>query len=51
MFATDLDGTLLRSDRTISARTAQAMENARLAGIEVVWATARARHSVHTLAS
>ncbi|MDI9916514.1 Cof-type HAD-IIB family hydrolase [Rhodococcus sp. IEGM 1379] len=51
MFATDLDGTLLRSDRTISERTAQAMENARLAGIEVVWATARARHSVHTLAS
>ncbi|MDV6272165.1 Cof-type HAD-IIB family hydrolase [Rhodococcus erythropolis] len=51
MFATDLDGTLLRSDRTISTRTAQAMENARLAGIEVVWATARARHSVHMLAS
>lgn len=51
MFATDLDGTLLRSDRTISERTAQAMESARLAGIEVVWATARARHSVHTLAN
>ncbi|MDV6268388.1 HAD family hydrolase [Rhodococcus globerulus] len=51
MFATDLDGTLLRSDRTISERTAQAMESARLAGIEVLWATARARHSVHTLAS
>lgn len=50
LFATDLDGTLLRSDRTVSPRTARAMESARLAGIEVVWATARARHSVHTLA-
>ncbi|MGC0362266.1 Cof subfamily protein (haloacid dehalogenase superfamily) [Rhodococcus sp. 27YEA15] len=50
MFATDLDGTLLRSDRTISPRSADAMEGARQAGIDVVWATARARHSVHTLA-
>lgn len=50
MFATDLDGTLLRSDRTVSARTAAAMAAARAAGIEVVWATARARHSVHELA-
>ncbi|MFD3508866.1 HAD family hydrolase [Nocardia sp. NPDC058666] len=50
MFATDLDGTLLRSDRTVSARTAEAMANAQAAGIEVVWATARARHSVHELA-
>ncbi|WP_132471241.1 Cof-type HAD-IIB family hydrolase [Rhodococcus sp. SMB37] len=50
LLATDLDGTLLRSDRTISPRTAQAMEDARRSGIEVVWATARARHSVHELA-
>ncbi|APE34548.1 haloacid dehalogenase [Nocardia mangyaensis] len=50
MFATDLDGTLLRSDRTISPRTAAAMASARHAGVEVVWATARARHSVHELA-
>ena len=50
LLATDLDGTLLRSDRTISPRTAQAMEDARLSGVEVVWATARARHSVHELA-
>ncbi|MDQ1179103.1 HAD hydrolase family protein [Rhodococcus sp. SORGH_AS_0301] len=50
LFATDLDGTLLRSDRTISARTADAMAAARDAGIDVVWATARARHSVHEFA-
>lgn len=50
LFATDLDNTALRSDRTLSARTAQAMAGARDAGIEVVWATARARHSVHALA-
>ncbi|MFI1236131.1 HAD family hydrolase [Nocardia salmonicida] len=50
MFATDLDGTLLRSDRTVSPRTAEAMAGAQAAGIEVVWATARARHSVHELA-
>lgn len=50
MLATDLDGTLLRSDRTISSRTADAMASARDAGIEVVWATARARHSIDELA-
>ncbi|REE75468.1 hypothetical protein C8E05_4931 [Rhodococcus wratislaviensis] len=50
LFATDLDGTLLRSDRTISARTAAAMKATQTAGVEVVWATARAPHSVHELA-
>ncbi|MFC6012241.1 HAD family hydrolase [Nocardia lasii] len=50
LFATDLDGTLLRSDRTVSGRTARAMASAQAAGIEVVWATARARHSVDELA-
>lgn len=49
--ATDLDGTLLRSDRTISARTADAMAGADAAGIRVVWATARARHSIDELAA
>ncbi|CCQ15521.1 putative uncharacterized protein [Rhodococcus sp. AW25M09] len=49
--ATDLDGTLLRSDRTISERTASAMAAAASAGIEVVWATARARHSIDELAA
>jgi Cof subfamily protein (haloacid dehalogenase superfamily) len=51
LLATDLDGTLLRSDRTIAARTADAMRNARAAGVEVVWATARARHSVQEFAA
>lgn len=50
LVASDLDGTLLRSDRTVSPRTARAMAAARDAGIEVVWATARARHSVDSLA-
>jgi len=50
LVASDLDGTLLRSDRTVSQRTTRAMAEARAAGIEVVWATARARHSVDTLA-
>ena len=49
--ATDLDGTLLRSDRTISARTADAMAGADAAGIRVVWASARARHSIDDLAA
>ena len=49
--ATDLDGTLLRSDRTISERTAAAMAGAATAGITVVWATARARHSIDELAA
>ncbi|WP_032385045.1 HAD family hydrolase [Rhodococcoides fascians] len=49
--ATDLDGTLLRSDRTVSARTADAMAAAEAAGIRVVWATARARHSIAELAA
>nr|WP_240945333.1 HAD-IIB family hydrolase [Rhodococcus sp. HNM0569] len=50
LVATDLDGTLLRSDHTVSSRTAAAMAAARDAGIEIVWATARARHSVGDLA-
>ncbi|RVW00620.1 HAD family hydrolase [Rhodococcus xishaensis] len=50
LVASDLDGTLLRSDGTVSQRTARAMAAASDAGIEVVWATARARHSVGPLA-
>lgn len=50
LVATDLDGTLLRSDRTISSRTADAMAAAREVGIDIVWASARARHSIHDLA-
>lgn len=46
MVATDLDGTLLRHDKTVSERTILAIDRARSAGISVVWATARAQHSV-----
>lgn len=51
LVATDLDGTLLNSDRAISPRSAAAMTAAADAGIIVVWATARAKHSVHSLAT
>lgn len=48
LVATDLDGTLLNSERAISPRSAAAMTAAADAGIIVVWATARAKHSVHS---
>jgi len=41
LVASDLDGTLLRSDATLSARTSSALRSARSAGIRVVVATAR----------
>ncbi|HIW92507.1 MAG TPA: Cof-type HAD-IIB family hydrolase [Candidatus Corynebacterium avicola] len=41
LIATDLDHTLLRGDRTVSTRTAKALDAARAAGIMVVPATAR----------
>ncbi|MBB2985321.1 HAD family hydrolase [Terracoccus luteus] len=39
--ATDLDGTLLRSDGSVSPRTAQVLREAERAGIHVVFVTAR----------
>lgn len=39
--AVDLDGTLLRSDRSISARTRTAVAQAQEAGVEIVFVTAR----------
>jgi Cof subfamily protein (haloacid dehalogenase superfamily) len=41
LVASDLDGTLLRSDSTLSDRTASALRAARAAGVRVVVATAR----------
>src|SRR5262252_3153919 len=41
LVASDLDGTLLRSDSTLSDRTASALRATRAAGIRVVIATAR----------
>jgi len=50
LIATDLDGTLLRSDATISARTRAAIGAAREAGLEVVFVTARPPRVVRHLA-
>lgn len=41
LVATDLDGTLLRRDGTVSARTRAALEGVAAAGVEVVLVTAR----------
>lgn len=41
LVATDLDGTLLRRDFTVSARTRQALQDAVAAGVDVVFATGR----------
>jgi Cof subfamily protein (haloacid dehalogenase superfamily) len=41
LIATDLDGTLLRDDKTVSPRTVAALEAAEAAGIEVFFVTGR----------
>ena len=41
LVATDLDGTLLRRDFTVSARTRRALQDAVAAGVDVVYATGR----------
>ncbi|RVX42482.1 hypothetical protein EDD27_5114 [Nonomuraea polychroma] len=48
--ATDLDGTLLASDRTVSPRTRRALQTARAAGAEIVFVTARAPRGVRAVA-
>ncbi|GAA3443419.1 hydrolase [Planomonospora venezuelensis] len=50
MIATDLDGTLLRSDGTVSGRTRRALLAARDAGAEVVFVTARPPRYVDAIA-
>jgi Cof subfamily protein (haloacid dehalogenase superfamily) len=50
LVATDLDGTLLRDDRTVSARTRAALRAAREAGVLVVPVTARQPVGVRHLA-
>ena len=49
LIATDLDGTLLRSDGTVSLRTVDALRAAQDAGFEVVVATARPPRWMHEL--
>ncbi|MGP4114956.1 Cof-type HAD-IIB family hydrolase [Streptomyces sp. 4N509B] len=41
LIATDLDGTLLRGDKTVSPRTVAALAAAERAGVEVIFATGR----------
>ncbi|MEU6341219.1 Cof-type HAD-IIB family hydrolase [Streptomyces sp. NPDC046977] len=41
LIATDLDGTLLRDDKTVSARTIAALADAEAAGVEVFFVTGR----------
>ncbi|MCL1870374.1 MAG: HAD hydrolase family protein, partial [Promicromonosporaceae bacterium] len=41
LVATDLDGTLLRADGTVSARTRRVLAQVEAAGVEVVFVTAR----------
>jgi len=48
--AIDLDGTLIRSDGTISARTRAAVQGAVAQGIEVVIVTARGPVSIDVIA-
>ena len=49
MIVTDLDGTLLREDKTISERTLAAIGRCRAAGIKTVYATGRGSTSTNLL--
>jgi Cof subfamily protein (haloacid dehalogenase superfamily) len=49
LIATDLDGTLLRSDHSISARTRQALRSARTQGLTVAFVTARPPRDIRAL--
>ena len=51
LVAIDLDGTLLRSDHSVSARSRSALAATRHAGIEVVLATARSPRSTRLIAA
>ncbi|MEI2777503.1 MAG: HAD family hydrolase [Tetrasphaera sp.] len=50
VIATDLDGTLLRSDGTVSDRTVSSLNNAAAAGILTILVTARPPRWLHDLA-
>ena len=51
ILALDIDGTLLRSDKTISARTLQAVSRARAGGVRVVLITGRRYPAARRIAS
>ena len=46
MIVTDLDGTLLRNDKSISPYTVAVLENCRTEGIKIVFATARPERNI-----
>jgi hydroxymethylpyrimidine pyrophosphatase-like HAD family hydrolase len=50
LIALDIDGTLLRGDRTISVRTRVAIDGARAAGVRVVLVTGRRHPSARSVA-
>lgn len=50
LIATDLDGTLLRSDKTVSTFTRQTLQQLRQQGVWVVPVTARAPHGLRPIA-
>jgi Cof subfamily protein (haloacid dehalogenase superfamily) len=50
LVATDLDGTLLRSDTTVSAYTLDVLDRARRAGVEVLALTARSPLGIDAIA-
>jgi Cof subfamily protein (haloacid dehalogenase superfamily) len=51
MIVTDLDRTLLRTDKTISAYTAEVLNRCRERGIKIVFATARPKRTVESFAA
>lgn len=51
LVAIDIDGTLLRSDLTVSARSRSALAAARDAGLEIVLATARSPRTARLIAT
>lgn len=51
LVAIDIDGTLLRSDLTVSERSRRALAGARDAGLEIVLATARSPRSARLIAA
>ena len=46
MIVTDLDGTLLRDDKTVSEFTKSALQRCRAAGIKTIFATGRGENSI-----
>lgn len=51
MIAIDLDGTLLRSDRSIGSRTIDALHAAQANGVEIVFASGRSMQTMEATAS